>query len=176
MQFVVAARTAGITPILYLTRDEAKHGRLTEYRGNLLLDKRMDVETHYLNAPGSARVSDIVNKKRVLDAMQARREQLEAEGRQGSRGSGGQCHPYGFGAHALTLKEMIPQARAANVERRRARARVSAGGWRMTSGNAEESGTVRRKREPPNVPGKWRRVRGDRRTRSLDLDCLLCDD
>lgn len=48
LQFAAAATVAGLTPILFLTRDGRRHGELGEYRGNLLLNKIMDVETHRL--------------------------------------------------------------------------------------------------------------------------------
>jgi L-cysteate sulfo-lyase len=44
LQFAAASRVAGLTPILFLTRDRSRHGELSEYRGNLLLNKIMDVE------------------------------------------------------------------------------------------------------------------------------------
>jgi L-cysteate sulfo-lyase len=46
LQFAAASRVAGLTPILFLTPDRSRHGELSEYRGNLLLNKIMDVETH----------------------------------------------------------------------------------------------------------------------------------
>lgn len=116
MQFATAALVAGITPILFLTRDEDQHGTLSEYRGNLLLDKLMDVETHYLVAPGSAYVNRPDDKQRVLDAMNARKAELEAEGRKVLIVPTGGAYPTGFAAHVLTFVEMIEQSRAAGVE------------------------------------------------------------
>ncbi|CAG9228403.1 D-cysteine desulfhydrase [Paraburkholderia tropica] len=116
MQFATAALVAGITPILFLTRDEKQHGELTEYRGNLLLDKLMDVETHYLSAPGSAYVNRPDDKQRVLDAMNARKAELEAQGRKVLIVPTGGAHPAGFAAHVRTFLEMVGQARSAGVE------------------------------------------------------------
>lgn len=116
MQFATAAIVAGITPILFLTRDEDRHGKLQEYRGNLLLDKLMDVETHYLVAPGSAYVNRPDDKQRVLDAMNARKAELEALGRRVLIVPTGGAYPSGFAAHVRTFKEMVEQARAAGVE------------------------------------------------------------
>ncbi|RAR55375.1 D-cysteine desulfhydrase [Paraburkholderia unamae] len=116
MQFATAARVAGLTPILFLTRDEAQHGKLTDYRGNLLLDKLMDVETHYLVAPGSAYVNRPDDKERVLNAMNARKVELEAQGRKVMIVPTGGAYPTGFAAHVRTFMEMIEQARDAGVE------------------------------------------------------------
>lgn len=116
LQFAAAARVAGITPILFLTRDEARHGRLAEYRGNLLLNKLMDVETHCLVAPGSAYVNRPDDKQRVLDAMNARKAELEAQGHKVLVVPTGGAYPSGFAAHVLTFKEMVEQARAEGVE------------------------------------------------------------
>lgn len=116
MQFATAALVAGMTPILFLTRDEDRHGKLDEYRGNLLLDKLMDVETHYLVAPGSAYVNRPDDKQRVLDAMTARKVELEAEGRKVLIVPTGGAYPTGFAAHVLTFKEMVEQARSAGTE------------------------------------------------------------
>lgn len=116
MQFATAALVAGLTPILFLTRDEDRHGKLTDYRGNLLLDKLMDVETHYLTAPSSAYVNRPDDKQRVLDAMNARKAELEAQGRKVLIVPTGGAYPSGFAAHVRTFKEMIEQARAEGVE------------------------------------------------------------
>lgn len=116
LQFAVAALVSGITPILYLTRDEVRHGRLEEYRGNLLLNKLMDVETHYLLAPGSAYVNMPQDKQRVLDAMTARQGELEAAGHKVLIVPTGGADPAGFAAHILTFKEMVEQARSGGAE------------------------------------------------------------
>ena len=116
MQFATAARVAGLKPILFLTRDEEQHGKLGEYRGNLLLDKLMDVETHYLVAPGSAYVNKPDDKQRVLDAMNARKAELEAQGHKVLIVPTGGAHPNGFAAHVRTFKEMIEQTRAMGIE------------------------------------------------------------
>ncbi|AOI60663.1 1-aminocyclopropane-1-carboxylate deaminase/D-cysteine desulfhydrase [Burkholderia diffusa] len=116
MQFATAARVAGLTPILFLTRDEERHGKLSEYRGNLLLDQLMDVETHYLVAPGSAYANRPDDKQRMLAAMNARKAELEAQGRKVLIVPTGGAYPTGFAAHVRTFKEMIEQARAAGAE------------------------------------------------------------
>lgn len=116
MQFATAALVAGLTPILFLTRDEERHGKLTDHRGNLLLDKLMGVETHYLVAPGSAYVNRPDIKQRVLDAMNARKAELEAQGRKVLIVPTGGAFPTGFAAHVLTFKEMVEQARALGTE------------------------------------------------------------
>ncbi|BBG29182.1 1-aminocyclopropane-1-carboxylate deaminase [Zymobacter palmae] len=116
MQFSAAARVAGITPILYLTRDEQQHGTLNEYRGNLLLDRLMDVETHYLSAPSNAFKNVKEDKQHVLDAMHARKAELEAEGHNVLIVPTGGALTAGFVGHVMTFKEIIEQARQAGVE------------------------------------------------------------
>lgn len=115
MQFVTAARVAGITPILYLTRDE-RQGPVAEYRGNLLLNQIMGVETHYLTTAGGAYWDAEDEKDSIVDVMEAHKAKLEAKGHKVLVVPTGGAHPTGFVAHALTFKEMIEQARAAGVE------------------------------------------------------------
>lgn len=112
MQFSAACRAAGLTPILYLTRNEARHGKLDEYRGNLLLNKIMDVEVHYLPTRGGAYWDDPDEQRGVVETMNARKAELEARGHAALVVPTGGAHPYGFVAHALTFTEMIEQARA----------------------------------------------------------------
>jgi len=115
LQFVTAARVAGITPILYLTRD-GRQGPITEYRGNLLLNQIMDVETHYLTTSGGAYWNATDEKNRIVNAMEAHKAKLQTEGHKVLIVPTGGAHHYGFVSHALTFKEMIEQARAAGVE------------------------------------------------------------
>lgn len=112
MQFTAACRAAGLTPILYLTRDESRHGALTEHRGNLLLNKIMDVEVHYLPTSGGAYWDDPAEQRQVIDAMHARKAELDALGHKAIVVPTGGAHPYGFVAHALTFVEMLEQSAA----------------------------------------------------------------
>lgn len=115
LQFAAASRVAGLTPILFLTRDHSRHGELGEYRGNLLLNKIMDVETHYLATDGGAYWDTEEDQRRIRDAMEARQAELEAEGHRILVVPTGGAHPLGFAAHALTFKEMIEQSEDAGV-------------------------------------------------------------
>jgi L-cysteate sulfo-lyase len=115
MQFVTAARIAGITPILYLTRDE-QQGPITEYRGNLLLNQIMGVETLYVTTSGAAYWNAKDQSDRIVGAMEAHKAKLETEGHKVLIVPTGGAHPYGFVAHALTFKEMIEQAQALGIE------------------------------------------------------------
>lgn len=110
MQFAAACRAAGLTPILYLTRDETRHGELAEYRGNLLLNKIMDVEVHYLSTRGGAYWDATDEQQRITDAMHARKAELEAQGHTVLVVPTGGAHPHGFVGHALTFTEMLEQA------------------------------------------------------------------
>jgi L-cysteate sulfo-lyase len=115
MQFATAARVAGITPILYLTRDE-RQGPVAEYRGNLLLNQIMGVEAHYLTTSGAAYWDATDQSDRIVGAMEAHKAKLETEGHKVLIIPTGGAHPYGFVAHALTFKEMIEQSHAMGIE------------------------------------------------------------
>jgi L-cysteate sulfo-lyase len=115
LQFAAAANVAGLTPILFLTRDRRRHGDLTEYRGNLLLNKIMDVETHHLTTDGGAYWDAEDDQQRIRDAMNARKAELEAQGYKVLVVPTGGAHPLGFVAHALTFAEMIEQSQEAGV-------------------------------------------------------------
>ncbi|WBQ07931.1 1-aminocyclopropane-1-carboxylate deaminase/D-cysteine desulfhydrase [Kribbella sp. CA-293567] len=115
LQFAAACRVAGLTPILYLTRDTTRHGEIGEYRGNLLLNKTMGVETHFLATDGGAYWDAEEDQARVLEAMQARQAELEAAGHRVLVVPTGGAHADGFVAHALTFKEMLEQSDALGV-------------------------------------------------------------
>lgn len=116
LQFATAARVAGLTPILFLTRDAGRHGEIEEYRGNLLLNKAMDVETHFFTTPGGGYWDDEKEMARITDAMQDRKRELEADGHRVLVVATGGAHDDGFVAHALTFAEMLQQSQAAGVE------------------------------------------------------------
>lgn len=110
LQFAAACRVAGITPILFLTRDAGRHGELAEYRGNLLLNKTMDVETHFLTTDGGAYWDAEEDLARMRAQMEARQAELEAAGHRVLVVPTGGAHPDGFVAHALTFLEMLEQS------------------------------------------------------------------
>ncbi|GAA3773712.1 D-cysteine desulfhydrase family protein [Plantactinospora mayteni] len=116
LQFAAACRSTGLTPILFLTRDATRHGEIEQYRGNLLLNMTMDVETHFFTTSGGAYWDAEEDLARMNDAMHARKTELEAQGHQVLIVPTGGAHEDGFVAHALTFAEMIEQARAADVE------------------------------------------------------------
>ncbi|HUN35952.1 MAG TPA: pyridoxal-phosphate dependent enzyme [Trebonia sp.] len=116
LQFAAACRAAGITPILFLTRDVSRHGEISEYRGNLLLNKAMDVETHFLPTSGGAYWDAEEDMARVKGAMQARQRELEAEGHRVLIVPTGGAHEDGFAAHSLTFIEMLEQSEALGVQ------------------------------------------------------------
>ncbi|HZT02171.1 MAG TPA: pyridoxal-phosphate dependent enzyme [Steroidobacteraceae bacterium] len=115
MQFATAARVAGITPILYLTRAE-RQGAVGESRGNLLLSQIMGVETHYMMTSGAAYWNAPAEQDRIVAAMEAHKAELEGKGHKVIIVPTGGAHPYGFVAHALTFTEAVGQARALGVE------------------------------------------------------------
>lgn len=115
LQFAAACKVASLTPILFLTRDTARHGKLEEYRGNLLLNKIMDVETHHINTDGGAYWDADGDGDLIADAMEARRAELEADGHRALIVPTGGAHPLGFVAHVLTFVEMVEQSEREGV-------------------------------------------------------------
>ncbi|MDX3354382.1 pyridoxal-phosphate dependent enzyme [Streptomyces sp. ME01-24h] len=115
LQFAAACLSAGITPILILTRNVPRHGELGEFRGNYLLNKTMGVETHVVDVSGNVWHSP-GEATRVTDAIAMRRAELEAQGHKVLIVGAGGAHPDGFIAHALTFREMLEQSAAAGVE------------------------------------------------------------
>jgi L-cysteate sulfo-lyase len=116
LQFAAACRIVGITPILFLTRDVTRHGEIEGYRGNLLLNKTMDVETHFFHTDGGAYWDAEEDRARIKDAMEAREQELEAAGHRVLIVPTGGAHQDGFAAHALTFTEMLEQAEAGGVQ------------------------------------------------------------
>jgi L-cysteate sulfo-lyase len=107
---------SGITPILFLTRDASRHGQIQEYRGNLLLNKAMDVETHFFTTHGGAYWDSEEDMARIKNAMEHRKRELENAGHRVLIVPTGGAHQAGFAAHALTFVEMLEQSRAAGVQ------------------------------------------------------------
>lgn len=116
LQLAVAARVAGITPILFLTRDTTRHGEIEEYRGNLLLNQTMGVETHVVATAGGAYWDAEEDLARIRSAMEARRAELEAQGHVVRIVPTGGAHEDGLVAHAQTFAEMLRQSAALGVE------------------------------------------------------------
>ena len=116
MQLAVAAKVAGLTPILYLTRDTSHHGNLSEYRGNLLLTKIMDVETHFLNTDQGGLWMLTEGKKTLDTAMQQRQSELAKQGHRALIIPAGGAHELGFIAHALTYLEIIENPQGMKVD------------------------------------------------------------
>ena len=112
LQFAAACRVARLTPILFLSRDTSRHGEIEEYRGNLLLNKIMNVETHFLPTTGGAYWDTAEDQWRMREAMETRKSELEAAGHKVLMVPTGGAHPHGFVAHALTFKEMLEQSEA----------------------------------------------------------------
>ena len=110
LQFAAACRVAGLEPILFLTRDLPRHGELDEYRGNLLLNQAMGVETHLLGTSGAHSWATADDGARMQAEIDARRAELEARGHKVLVVPTGGAHPDGFVAHALTFKEMLEQS------------------------------------------------------------------
>jgi 1-aminocyclopropane-1-carboxylate deaminase/D-cysteine desulfhydrase-like pyridoxal-dependent ACC family enzyme len=110
LQFAAACRVAGLQPILFLTRDLPRHGELDEYRGNLLLNQAMGVETHLLGTSGAHVWDTPEDGARMQAEIDARRAELEAQGYKVLIVPTGGAHPDGYVAHSLTFKEMLEQS------------------------------------------------------------------
>ena len=115
LQFAAASLSAGITPILVLTRNVPRHGELEEFRGNYLLNKTMGVETHVVNVSGNE-WSAGDEAARITATIEARKAGLEAEGHKVLVVGTGGAHPDGYIAHAMTFLEMLAQTGPAGVE------------------------------------------------------------
>ncbi|KAF5575056.1 ACC deaminase [Fusarium pseudocircinatum] len=107
LQFAAAAAVSGLTPMLYLTRDLTHHGKLDEYRGNLLLSKIMDVETQFINSKGRGQWMVNEGNKIITSSTEGHRAIIVRAGG---------AHPLAFVAHALTFVEMLEQSKNAGVE------------------------------------------------------------
>lgn len=115
LQFAAASRSAGITPVLVLTRNVARHGKLGESRGNYLLTQTMGVETHVIDANGDI-WTDAAAAATVDSTIARRKAELESEGHTVMVVGAGGAHPDGFIAHAQTFREMLLQSADAGME------------------------------------------------------------
>lgn len=115
LQFAAACLSAGITPILVLSRNIPRHGRQGEPRGNFLLNRTMGVETHVVDVNGSP-WEDPDAGARIEGVIEARRAELEAQGHRVLVVGTGGAHPDGFVAHAVTFREMLQQSAALGVD------------------------------------------------------------
>ncbi len=109
LQFAAACLSARITPILVLTRNVPRHGELTEFRGNYLLNKTMGVETHIVPITcGAGHAPE--DAARIAGIIATRKAELEAQGHKVLVVGAGGAHPDGFIAHATTFREMLAQS------------------------------------------------------------------
>jgi 1-aminocyclopropane-1-carboxylate deaminase/D-cysteine desulfhydrase-like pyridoxal-dependent ACC family enzyme len=115
LQFAAACRSARITPILVLTRNVPRHGRLGEARGNYLLNQTMGVETHVIDVNGDI-WTDPAAGAEVESTIARRKAELEAQGHTVMLVGPGGAHRHGFVAHAQTFQEMLLQSRNLGVE------------------------------------------------------------
>ncbi|MEV8087590.1 1-aminocyclopropane-1-carboxylate deaminase/D-cysteine desulfhydrase [Streptomyces nigra] len=115
LQFAAACLSAGITPILVLTRNVPRHGELGEFRGNYLLNRTMGVETRVIDVSGNEWHAP-AEAARITEAIATRKADLEAQGHKVLVVGTGGAHPDGYIAHALTFREMLEQSGAAGVE------------------------------------------------------------
>lgn len=115
LQFAAACLRARVTPILVLTRNTRRHGKLREARGNYLLNQTMGVETHVIDVNGDI-WTDPAAAAQVEDTIARRRAELEAQGSKVEVVGTGGAHRDGFIAHAQTFREMLLQAGEAGVE------------------------------------------------------------
>ncbi|KAF4977441.1 hypothetical protein FDECE_18354 [Fusarium decemcellulare] len=75
----------------------------------------MNVETHYLETDGGSYWEAGEHKMRITNAMEARRDELEAQGHRVLIVPTGGAHPLGFVAHTLTFLEMLEQSKREGV-------------------------------------------------------------
>jgi 1-aminocyclopropane-1-carboxylate deaminase/D-cysteine desulfhydrase-like pyridoxal-dependent ACC family enzyme len=115
LQFAAACLSARITPILVLTRNVPRHGKLGEARGNYLLNQTMGVETHVIDLNGDI-WTDAAAAAQVDGTIARRKTELEAQGHKVMIVGAGGAHPDGFIAHAQTFREMLVQSGDSGVE------------------------------------------------------------
>jgi len=112
MQLSVCCRKSGVKPILFLVDVTRQGVPPKEYRGNLLLNKILGCEIHYVERPLGEHISSDVICERLREK---RKEELERKGHRVKILSGGVDAPEGWVAYVLAFKEIIEQSREMNV-------------------------------------------------------------
>lgn len=108
MEMVVFCRICGLKPILYL-QDVTKQGKPDHFLGNLLLNKIMNCEIHYL-------LEDYdINYARAFELSENRKEELESQGHKARVLPPGCGHPDGFVSYVLGFKEVLQQSKKMNL-------------------------------------------------------------
>ncbi|MBK4348989.1 1-aminocyclopropane-1-carboxylate deaminase/D-cysteine desulfhydrase [Lacisediminihabitans changchengi] len=115
LQFAAACLSAGITPVLVLTRNIDRHGKLGESRGNYLLNQIMGVETHVVDVEGDI-WADAGATAQLEGIIARRKAELESMGHTVMVVGAGGAHPDGFIAHAQTFREILRQSADAGME------------------------------------------------------------
>jgi len=108
MQMVAFCRICGLKPILYL-QDVIKQGKPDHFLGNLLLNKIMSCEIHYL-------LEDYdINYAKAIELSENRKEELESQGHKARVLPPGCTHPDGFVSYVLGFKEVLQQSKKMNI-------------------------------------------------------------
>ncbi|OGD16493.1 hypothetical protein A2V47_03470 [Candidatus Atribacteria bacterium RBG_19FT_COMBO_35_14] len=113
MQMVSFCRICGLKPILYLM-DVIKQGEPKPFLGNLLLNKIMNCEIHYvLKDYEGYSTTPMVNK--MIELSENRKKELESQGHKTIVLPSGCTHPDGWVAYVLGFKEVVQQAKEMSV-------------------------------------------------------------
>lgn len=113
MQMVSFCRICGLKPILYLM-DVIKQGEPSHFLGNLLLNKIMNCEIHYvLKDYEGYDIAPMENKMNELS--ENRKEELESQGHKAIVVPEGCVHPDGWVAYVLGFKEVLQQSKEMNI-------------------------------------------------------------
>ena len=108
MQMVAFCRICGLKPILYL-QDVIKQGKPDHFLGNLLLNKIMNCEIHYLLGDYD------INHAKAIELSENRKKELESQGHKARVLPSGCTHPDGFVSYVLGFKEVLQQSKKMNI-------------------------------------------------------------
>jgi len=112
MQMVAFCRICGLKPILYL-QDVLKQGKPDHFLGNLLLNKIMNCEIHYLLLRKNEDYD--LNHVKAFELIENRKEELESQGHKVRVVPSGCAHPDGFVSYVLGFKEVLQQSKKMNI-------------------------------------------------------------
>lgn len=114
MEMVAFCRIFGLKPILYLS-DVINQGEPKHFLGNLLLNKIMNCEIHYVTKDyeGDSLIS---MKNKRLELSENRKKELESKGHKVKLIPPGCAHPDGWVAYVLGFKEVFQQSKEMNIK------------------------------------------------------------
>jgi 1-aminocyclopropane-1-carboxylate deaminase/D-cysteine desulfhydrase-like pyridoxal-dependent ACC family enzyme len=113
MQLAVCCRQCGVNPILYLT-DAHSEGSPKAYRANLLLNKIMGCEIHYVHREAGQDLREMFQT--CEEQCDRRKRELEREGHKAMVVPAGCVTPEGLISYALAFREILQQSKEMHVD------------------------------------------------------------